>query len=76
MLVTRSQAAEPVLAAAQRPTSADPPQWLGGRRLLYVGMTRARQSLTLTHCSARMRYGSASPCAPSSFLKEIDGRFV
>jgi DNA helicase II / ATP-dependent DNA helicase PcrA len=46
------------------------------RRLLYVGMTRARQSLTLTHCSTRMRYGSASPCTPSSFLKEIDGRFV
>jgi DNA helicase-2/ATP-dependent DNA helicase PcrA len=46
------------------------------RRLLYVGMTRARQSLTLTHCSTRMRYGSASPCTPSSFLKEIDGRFI
>ncbi|MBW0000420.1 MAG: UvrD-helicase domain-containing protein [Verrucomicrobia bacterium] len=46
------------------------------RRLLYVGMTRARQSLTLTHCNTRMRYGSASPCTPSSFLKEIDGRFV
>jgi hypothetical protein len=23
-----------------------------------------------------MRYGNASPCTPSSFLKEIDGRFV
>ncbi len=46
------------------------------RRLLYVGMTRARQTLTITHCDARMRYGSASPCTPSSFLKEIDERFV
>lgn len=46
------------------------------RRLLYVGMTRARQSLTISHCSTRMRYGSASPCTPSSFLKEIDARFV
>ncbi|MBV9489474.1 MAG: ATP-binding domain-containing protein, partial [Verrucomicrobia bacterium] len=46
------------------------------RRLLYVGMTRARQTLTLTHCRARRRYGSASPCSPSSFLKEMDERFV
>ncbi|HEY0793589.1 MAG TPA: UvrD-helicase domain-containing protein [Chthoniobacterales bacterium] len=46
------------------------------RRLLYVGMTRARRHLTLSHCAARMRYGSASPRTPSSFLKEIDGQFV
>ncbi|HEY5893891.1 MAG TPA: UvrD-helicase domain-containing protein [Chthoniobacterales bacterium] len=41
------------------------------RRLLYVGITRARKNLTLTHCRGRLKYGSASPCAPSSFIKEL-----
>ncbi|MGI8820460.1 MAG: ATP-dependent helicase [Chthoniobacterales bacterium] len=41
------------------------------RRLLYVGITRARQTLTLTHCRDRMKYGSASACHPSSFIKEL-----
>jgi superfamily I DNA/RNA helicase len=42
------------------------------RRLLYVGMTRARQTLTISHCASRLRYGSASPCQPSSFLRDLD----
>ena len=41
------------------------------RRLLYVGITRARQTLTLTHCRDRMKFGRASRCHPSSFLKEL-----
>lgn len=41
------------------------------RRLLYVGITRARKNLTLTHCRGRLKYGSAAPCAPSSFIKEL-----
>ncbi|MDQ6655112.1 MAG: UvrD-helicase domain-containing protein, partial [Verrucomicrobiota bacterium] len=41
------------------------------RRLLYVGITRARRTLTLTHCRDRMKYGSASACHPSSFIKEL-----
>jgi superfamily I DNA/RNA helicase len=41
------------------------------RRLLYVGITRARQTLTLTHCRDRMKFGSASACYPSSFIKEL-----
>ncbi len=40
------------------------------RRLLYVGMTRARKKLTLTWCSSRMRPGSYS-LGPSRFLSEI-----
>jgi DNA helicase-2/ATP-dependent DNA helicase PcrA len=41
------------------------------RRLLYVGMTRARKRLTLT--AARMRYlhGSPSPQTPSRFLQAL-----
>jgi DNA helicase II / ATP-dependent DNA helicase PcrA len=42
------------------------------RRLLYVGITRARRSLMISHCAARSKYGSPAPCAPSSFLKDLD----
>lgn len=41
------------------------------RRLLYVGITRAQELLTLTYCSTRLRYGDRMPCMRSSFLSEI-----
>jgi len=41
------------------------------RRLLYVGITRAMKMLTISYCQGRVRYGSAMPCQPSSFLKEL-----
>ena len=41
------------------------------RRLFYVGITRAREQLTLTYCSQRTRYGKQEKCSPSSFLSEI-----
>jgi DNA helicase-2/ATP-dependent DNA helicase PcrA len=43
------------------------------RRLCYVGMTRAREELYLTHASGRMLYGSVQYNPPSRFLAEIDG---
>jgi superfamily I DNA/RNA helicase len=43
------------------------------RRLLYVGITRARHRLTITHCSTRQKFGSVSSCAPSPFLLELIG---
>jgi superfamily I DNA/RNA helicase len=46
------------------------------RRLLYVGITRAMKTLHITWCGTRIRYGSPSPCHPSSFLTEMDDRFV
>lgn len=46
------------------------------RRLLYVGITRARQTLTLTHCRDRMKFGSASACYPSSFIKELASDWI
>jgi DNA helicase-2/ATP-dependent DNA helicase PcrA len=41
------------------------------RRLLYVGITRAMRTLTMTYCRDRMKYGSVAPCHPSSFIKEL-----
>ena len=41
------------------------------RRLLYVGITRARKCLTMSYCVNRMKFGSAMSCTPSSFLKEL-----
>ena len=42
------------------------------RRLLYVGITRAKKSLMLSYCYTRVRYGDPLPCQPSSFIKELD----
>jgi ATP-dependent DNA helicase Rep len=41
------------------------------RRLCYVGITRARQSLTLTYAERRRKYGEEKTCEPSRFLKEL-----
>ncbi|MCB9012088.1 MAG: UvrD-helicase domain-containing protein [Actinobacteria bacterium] len=41
------------------------------RRLCYVGMTRARRRLMLTHCETRMLHGGREYRLPSRFLGEI-----
>jgi len=41
------------------------------RRLCYVGITRARNKLTILHADARMKYGKAEPREVSRFLAEI-----
>ncbi|MBE0576172.1 MAG: UvrD-helicase domain-containing protein [Desulfuromonadales bacterium] len=41
------------------------------RRLCYVGITRAREKLTILHADARMKYGKAEPREVSRFLAEI-----
>jgi len=46
------------------------------RRLFYVAMTRAMQSLSLSHCAARKKYGELRPCHPSPFLREIPPEFL
>jgi superfamily I DNA/RNA helicase len=46
------------------------------RRLLYVGMTRAMERLTMSFCSMRVRYGEEVYCERSSFLDEIDPQYV
>lgn len=41
------------------------------RRLCYVGITRAMQTLTISHARQRMLYGRTSAALPSRFLREI-----
>lgn len=43
------------------------------RRLMYVGMTRAREKLTITHTAYRFRGGEMTPQAPSRFLEQLPG---
>jgi DNA helicase-2/ATP-dependent DNA helicase PcrA len=42
------------------------------RRLMYVGMTRAKQELYLMHASSRMLYGGRLANPPSRFLADIN----
>ena len=41
------------------------------RRLMYVGITRAQRTLTITWCKKRKRAGEQVHCDPSRFLKEM-----
>ena len=46
------------------------------RRLFYVAVTRAMQTLTISHCSGRKKYGQLLPCHPSPFLRELPEELV
>jgi DNA helicase-2/ATP-dependent DNA helicase PcrA len=46
------------------------------RRLCYVGVTRARERLYLTHTWSRLLFGSVQQSFPSRFLKEIPEELV
>ncbi|MGH9798702.1 MAG: ATP-dependent helicase, partial [Candidatus Polarisedimenticolia bacterium] len=46
------------------------------RRLLYVGMTRARERLILTRALYRRLYGEEAPTEPSRFLAEIPAHLI
>jgi len=41
------------------------------RRLCYVGMTRARHSLTFTRARSRQKYGELAACEPSRYLDDL-----
>ena len=43
------------------------------RRLCYVGVTRAQDTLTLTSAKSRMKWGKSVPSIPSRFLAEMQG---
>ncbi|MGK0169881.1 MAG: DNA helicase-2/ATP-dependent DNA helicase PcrA [Gammaproteobacteria bacterium] len=49
----------------------DPKQLEEERRLCYVGITRAKQVLYLTHAESRRMHGTDSHPRPSRFLKEL-----
>ncbi len=42
------------------------------RRLCYVGMTRAKKRLYMTHARSRITHGGLTSTLPSRFLREID----
>jgi superfamily I DNA/RNA helicase len=46
------------------------------RRLFYVAVTRAMQTLTISHCGGRKKYGQLLPCHPSPFLTELPPELV
>ena len=52
-------------------SSDDPSRLAEERRLCYVGMTRARQTLYLIHTESRFLYGQEMSPMPSRFLNEI-----
>jgi DNA helicase-2/ATP-dependent DNA helicase PcrA len=54
----------------------DPDQLEEERRLAYVGITRARQRLHLSHARCRMLHGQTQYNPPSRFLEEIPDGLV
>ncbi|HZQ44313.1 MAG TPA: UvrD-helicase domain-containing protein [Acidobacteriaceae bacterium] len=59
-------------------TLMDPPQMEEERRLCYVGMTRAMDTLILTRARYRRRYGNdmPEPSTPSRFLEEVPSKLI
>ena len=59
-------------------TLMDPPQMEEERRLCYVGMTRAMDTLVLTRARYRRRYGNDMPesSTPSRFLEEVPPKLI
>ena len=46
------------------------------RRLLYVGITRAQEKMTMTYCATRMKWGKEEACEASSFIGELNPDWV
>lgn len=46
------------------------------RRLFYVAITRAQETLAISHCLGRKKYGELIRCHPSPFLAELPGDLV
>lgn len=54
----------------------DPGEMEEERRLCYVGITRARERLYLTHCQQRTLYGNTKKNKASRFLDEIPMKYL
>ncbi len=46
------------------------------RRLLYVAITRAKATCTITYARSRYRNGQTQTCTASRFIKDIDPRYL
>jgi superfamily I DNA/RNA helicase len=46
------------------------------RRLFYVALTRAKETLTISHCAGRKKFGQPMQCHPSSFLHDLPDELV
>lgn len=46
------------------------------RRLAYVGMTRAKETLTITYAQSRKRFGEYESTTPSRFLYELPQEYL
>ena len=57
-------------------SAADPNGLEEERRLCYVGITRAKQTLYITHAEQRRMHGSDSFSVPSRFIGEIPNEFI
>jgi superfamily I DNA/RNA helicase len=55
-----------------KPAPIQPEDVAEERRLFYVGMTRAREQLILTHAQRRMHYGQTVTAPISRFVEEIE----
>ena len=51
--------------------TTDPTKIEEERRLMYVGITRAKKSLNISWCKKRKRAGEMEMCEPSRFIAEI-----
>ena len=61
----------PLQMAAQDPTELEEE-----RRLFYVGATRAKNLLFLSHARSRFRFGEQTPMVRSRFLEEVDPSLI
>ena len=52
-------------------SAEEDPEVAEERRLCYVGITRARERLTISRCMTRRKYGTKEERTPSRFLAEI-----
>ena len=46
------------------------------RRVFYVGMTRAKELLYLTHAAKRLRHGKVKEAEPSRFINDIEEKWL
>ncbi len=56
--------------------SGDPADLEEERRLAYVGITRARRHLTVSHAWSRTQWGQVNDSLPSRFLAEIPDQLI